>query len=76
MADNVGGRTFENTRSGGSTNDISATYSISDLFDFVKRYDAEFKPNPVNPLLLNDDGTPKVLYHGTRADFLGYDNPP
>jgi len=44
IADNVGGRTFEKTRSGGSTNDTSATYSISDLFEFVKRYDPEFKP--------------------------------
>jgi len=45
IADNVGGRTFGQDRSGGSTNDISTTeYSIADLFSFVKKYDAEFKP--------------------------------
>lgn len=44
-------------------------YSISDLFEFVKRYDKEFKPKSVNPALLNEDGTPKVFYHGTRAQF-------
>ena len=36
VADNVGGRTSENSRSGGSTKDISTTnYIVSDLFDFV-----------------------------------------
>jgi len=40
----------------------ATTYSISQLFDFVKTYDKEFKPKPVNPILLNEDGTPKVFY--------------
>lgn len=44
IADDVGGRTFEKTRSGGSTNDSSATYSISDLYEFVKSYDKDFAP--------------------------------
>lgn len=44
IADNVGGRTFDENRSGGSTKDTSAIYNVSDLFDFVKRYDEEFKP--------------------------------
>ncbi len=56
--------------SGGSAKETLATnYSIADLFGFVKQYDKDFKYNAVNPLLLNADGTPKVVYHGTNADF-------
>ena len=73
IADNVGGRTFEKTRSGGSTNDISATYSISDLFHLVKQYDSEFKPKTVNEVLINKaDGKPKVFYHGTNENFTEF----
>ena len=73
IADNVGGRTFEKSRIGGSTNDTSAIYNIPDLFEFVKRYDPEFKPKPVSKHLLNADGTPKVLYHGTRSQFTTFE---
>ena len=53
----------------GDSGEFFSTYSISDLFDFVKTYDKEFKPKSVNPALLNEDGTPKVFYHGTNAEF-------
>ncbi|MGN0488920.1 MAG: hypothetical protein ACI4HO_06630 [Ruminococcus sp.] len=43
--------------------------NISDLFSFVKQYDKEFNPKPVNPLVLNEDGTPKVFYHSTNENF-------
>ena len=43
--------------------------NISDLFSFVKQYDKEFNPKPVNPLVLNEDGTPKVFYHSTNESF-------
>ncbi len=43
--------------------------NISDLFSFVKQYDKEFNPKPVNPVMLNDDGTPKVFYHSTNENF-------
>ena len=73
IADNVGGRTFGQDRSGGSTNDISTTeYSIADLFSFVKKYDAEFKPKPASEIR-NEDGTPKVMYHGTKEQFTVFD---
>lgn len=39
--------------------------SISDLFDAVKRFDKEFHPKAVNSALLNPDGTPKIMHHGT-----------
>ena len=28
---------------------------------------------PVNPVFLNDDGTPKVVYHGTSEKFTVFD---
>lgn len=37
----------------------SDALSVAQLFDFVKRYDEEFKPKSVNPALLNEDGTPR-----------------
>ena len=47
--------------------------SISDLHALVKRYDKEFSPKSVNPVLLNEDGTPKVFYHGTSDRFTSFD---
>ena len=49
------------------------THSVSDLFALVKQYDKEFSPKPVNEHVLNDDGTPKVFYHGTNAAWTQYD---
>lgn len=73
IAENIGGRTFGKDRSGGSTNDISAMYSISDLYALVKQYDKDFVSAPdVSKYLLNDDGTPKVFYHGTGEKFTEF----
>lgn len=33
---------------------------VSDLYSLVKTYDRNFHPNPVSPLMLNEDGTPKI----------------
>ncbi|MGM9653139.1 MAG: hypothetical protein ACI3XP_05845 [Eubacteriales bacterium] len=47
-----------------------STISISDLYSIVKTYDKDFTPaKSVNPLLLNEDGTPKIVYHGSRSEF-------
>lgn len=51
------------------SNQNSSTISVADLFELVKQYDTEFKPNPVNEALVNEDGTPKVMYHGTANEF-------
>ncbi len=51
----------------------ATTYSISDLFEFVKQFDKDFKPKPVNEVFLNEDGTPKVFYHGTGEQFTVFD---
>ncbi len=52
----------------------SSTISISDLYEFVKTYDKDFSSAPeVSEAVLNDDGTPKVFYHGTNAEFTEFD---
>ena len=43
--------------------------TIADLFELVKQKDKSFVPQPVNPVLLNEDGTPKKFYHGTSERF-------
>lgn len=40
--------------------------TISDLFAVVKQKDKSFSPKPVNKMFLNDDGTPKKFYHGSK----------
>ena len=50
----------------------SDALSVAQLFEFVKQKDKKFKPNPVNQVLLNEDGTPKVFYHGTRENFTEF----
>jgi len=46
--------------------DLFSTISISNLFEIVKQYDKDFKPHPVNEAFLNEDGTPKEFYHGSK----------
>ncbi len=70
-------------RAEGTAGDTSPTISISEIFSLVKALDKNFeadsknpvlfKPKDVSPLMLNDDGTPKELYHGTDADFTVFD---
>jgi hypothetical protein len=48
--------------------------NIADLYQLVKKYDKNFKPGKsVNEAMLNEDGTPKVFYHGTNEDFSVFD---
>ena len=45
--------------------------SLSDLYSLVKRFDKDFHAGkPVNPILLNDDGTPKVFYQSMSSTIL------
>ena len=74
IADNIGGRTSEKNRSGGSTNDISTiNYSVSNLFSFVKKYDPEFNPN-ASSKIVNEDGTPMKVYHGSAQKFTVFEH--
>ena len=64
------------TSSSSSIPGASSINSIADLYSFVKQFDKEFTPAPeVSELVLNDDGTPKVFYHGSDELFttFGYD---
>lgn len=52
----------------------SSTITVSDLYSFVKKFDKDFSAGKsVNPVLLNKDGTPKVLYHYTDNVFSIFD---
>ena len=56
----------------------SSVIRIADLFALVKQYDKNFSPAPeISPeaakYLLNDDGTPKVFYHGSPNDFTVFE---
>ena len=55
-----------------STNTINAINTVADLFAAVKTFDAEFRPNPPSKVV-NEDGTPRIMYHGTDADWNSYD---
>lgn len=46
------------------SNTGSSTISISDLYALVKGYDKDFKSQPSSKVV-NEDGSPKVVYHGT-----------
>ena len=56
------------------TNTLSAnTYTVSQLFNIVKRVDANFNPNDVSKVI-NADGTPKIMYRGdANMDFTVFD---
>ena len=43
-------------------------HTVADLFAYVKSQDSHFAPNPPSKVV-NADGTPKVVYHGTNAEF-------
>lgn len=57
---------------------IDTVISLSELYGFVKRLDnrfeaesdaqVQFNPKEANPLFINEDGTPKVFYHGSKKN--------
>ena len=54
-----------------ASSDQQNTYTVSQLFDLVKAYDKNFAPHEVSKVV-NDDGTPKVMYHGTSNGGFNY----
>ena len=45
------------------------------MYDFVKTYDKDLSFAPeANPVLLNDDGTPRAFYYGTDAKFTEFNS--
>ena len=63
-------RSSENTRS--SIISTADVYTVSHLFDIVKLFDKNFNPKGASKVV-NEDGTPKVVYHGTDSDFTVFD---
>ena len=54
--------------SGGLTDGAPATtYTVADLFAFVKENVPDFQPKPVHPAMLNADGTPRAVRQGVDA---------
>ena len=75
VADNLEGRQdFDESRAVSFDETSATTYSIADLYGFVKTFDKDFVPAPeVSEYVLNEDGTPKILYHQTGEDFTVFD---
>ena len=46
--------------------------TVSQLFDLVKQKDENFNPK-ASSKIVNEDGTPKVVYHGTSEKFTVFD---
>lgn len=61
--------------SGGLTKvNVTTINNVADLYAFVKQYDPDFTAAPkVDKAMLEDDGKPKLMYHGTDADFTVFD---
>ena len=62
---------------GGSSNNVTLAssqataanvHTVSDLFALVKRCDKKFSPKAASQII-NEDGSPKIMYHQTDADF-------
>lgn len=47
--------------------------TVADLFAVVKRKDSNFKPKQVSQIV-NEDGTPKIIYHQTGKEFHVFSN--
>ena len=47
-------------------------HTVADLFAAVKQMDADFQPNPASKVV-NADGTPKMMYHGSLKQFTVFD---
>ena len=61
------------SREGGLTQaDIATIKNVSDLFKAVKAYDTDFNPKPASKIV-DEDGRPLAVYHGTDADFTVFD---
>jgi hypothetical protein len=74
VADFVPGLTYAKLRSADTFRDKSTTtYSVSDLYEFVKKYDAEFHAGEIPSAdVVDKDGHPVVFYHGTPNKFTTF----
>jgi|GEM_PF-2569415 len=59
---------------GGLTDaNIATIHTVADLFAAVKAHDPTFHPQP-SSVIVNADGSPKIVYHGTDAEFEAFDS--
>lgn len=54
------------------TNTKNAINTVADLFAYVKQMDKNFNPN-ASSKIVDAEGKPKVLYHGSTAQFEAFD---
>lgn len=54
------------------TNTANAVNTVADLFSLVKQMEKNFAPD-ASSKIVNADGTPKVMYHGSPAQFTIFD---
>ncbi|MBQ3504780.1 MAG: hypothetical protein IJA75_08760 [Oscillospiraceae bacterium] len=54
------------------TNTPNAIRTVADLFAAVKQYDNDFVPNSPSKVV-DADGKPRVMYHGSKAQFEVFD---
>lgn len=60
-----------NTKSSGlalASFETADVHTVADLFAAVKSRDESFRPNPQSQVV-NEDGSPKIVYHGTNQNF-------
>lgn len=62
---------FGNNSSSPRSDTVSIN-TVSQLFNLVKTSDKNFSPKEASKVV-NEDGTPKVVYHGTGDDFTIFD---
>lgn len=74
VADSIPGLTYADLHSADTVRDESTTkYNVADLYNLVKSNDPEFNVGKPSSLIVNADGTPKVMYHGSGAQFTVFD---
>jgi len=58
----------------GSLTDVisTTTYTIADLYKYVNEYDEDFNPKSASKVV-NSDGKPLVVYHGSGENFDEFD---
>lgn len=62
------------SQTGGLTDaDIATIQTVADLFAAVKDYDSSFQPQEASAVV-NEDGTPRIVYHGTNAEFNTFES--
>ena len=54
------------------TGSTSSGYTVADMFAIVNKKDSTFNPKEASQIV-NEDGSPKVVYHGTASEFWSFD---